>query len=492
MISSSAVAAAVGVTSEFKLFGGAAAKYLPQRIAVFAQGATASTYSTDPFTTTSAFTVGLTLGWGSPAHLIALELFPANGDGVGNVPVTFYPLEDEAGATPSVGNIAVSGTVTGSATTFYFRVGGVVSKPLTVAVGASPTIANIIAAINGELNMPSIAADNTTDVSITSKWAGASANGIVIEVIGSNSGVTWTLTQPVNGATNPSTTLATAIAAVGNVWESLCINAMEIADTTTLDTFKTFGEGRWGTLVHKPLVVFTGNTIASQSSATAVSAARKDDRINAQLVAPGSPDLPFVVAARGVSRIAVAANNNPAIDYDGQVLTDIIPGAEAQQWDWATRDLAVQAGSSTVEKIGTQLKMRDTVTFYHPDGEVPPGYRYVNDIVKLQTIIFSLALIFASSDWEGAILIPDGQATVNPMARNPSSALAALYGLVDDLGLYAIISEPEFSKQNATATINSQNPRRIDIVLPVKLSGNAAIRDVTLQHSFYFGTAAAA
>jgi hypothetical protein len=223
------------------------------------------------------------------------------------------------------------------------------------------------------------------------------------------------------------------------------------------------------------------------SAATAVSSLRTTDRINAQLVSPGSSDLPFVVAARQVARIASIANNNPPVDYGKQRATGLVPGLDGVQWDYPTRDAAVKAGSSTVEISDGVVNIADVVTFYAPVGEVPPAYRYVCDIVKLQNIIYNIALIFSAQAWAGAPLIPDSQATVNPAARRPKDAKAAAAAMVDSLGAQAIISDPASTKKAMTAVINAGNPKRLDLAIPVWLSGNTNIISVGLNFSFYYG-----
>ncbi len=74
------------------------------------------------------------------------------------------------------------------------------------------SVADIItaatAAINATLEMPVIATDATpgtsTEVGIASKWAGTSANDIVIEIVGpTTAGVSFAITQPVGGLVNP-------------------------------------------------------------------------------------------------------------------------------------------------------------------------------------------------------------------------------------------------------------------------------------------------
>ena len=489
-VDASAVARVLGIKTDFVNLRQGGVVFLPQRIAVVGQGATASTYSTDKAQLTSAFAAGSTYGFGSPLHLAALQLLPANGDGVGTIPVTFYPLEDAGTGVAATGDITPSGAATGSAS-FRVKINNIPSEQFVVANGDSVAtiVTAITAAMAAALNLPMIATDNVTQVDVTSKWAGSSANDLYIEIEATsedNSGISFAITQPSGGLVNPDVTTATS--QIGNVWETLVLNCMEIADTDTLDLFQTFGEGRWGALVRKPLVVFTGNTATTVANAIAVSDARATDRVNAQSVAPGSADLPCVVAARQLARIAVVANNNPPWDYGSQEATGITPGADGDQWLYADRDTAVKGGSSTIEVKDGVVNISDVVTFYHPDGDPTPAYRYVCDIVKLQNILFNLDLIFATSEWDGAPLIPDDQPTVNRSAKKPKMAVAAVAALLDSLALNAIISDPDAAKAATFAGINESNPKRLDLTTTVQLSGNTNIISVDLNFGFYFGS----
>jgi phage tail sheath gpL-like len=590
----SAVARVVGITTEFKDLRGGAVLNLPQRIAVFAQGASASTYSTDKWQATSAGAAGAKYGFGSPIHLALRELMPANGDGVGSIPVTVYPLVDDGSGAAATGDITPSGTAT-EAAAYRVRIAGILSEEFVIAAGALATAANLTAAcreigeaISNVLEMPvtvtydygtvtasaltgtgngtitslsvtgaavpgayslvvntavgnggvwtltdpngTVVAtditmtpgvggatvineggiqftltDGTTDfglgasftitvpatsVNIASKWKGASANDLVVEVLDTLEDLTFAITQPAGGLVNPS--IASALTKVGTVWETMGLNALNIEDTTTLDLYTTFGEGRWGTLVHAPLVVFTGNTHADVEDATDVSSGRRSDRVNAQLTSPGSVHLPFVVAARQLARIAKVANDNPPTNYNLETASGLIPGADEDQWQWSVRDQAVKLGSSTVEIVDSQVALGDIVTFYRPTGEEPPAYRYVVDIVKLQNIIFNIRLRFATKEWAGAPLLPDDQNTRNPRAKKPKHAKASLAALADNLALDAIIADPKFTKSTIFANISGQNPKRLDVGMTVKLASNAQIIDVGLAFGFFFGTAALA
>lgn len=594
-VDASARARVLGIGTQYLNLKPASGNYLPQRIAVFAQGASAVTFSTTKRAFTSSAAVGAAYGFGSPAHLIACELWPDNSDGVDTIPVTFYPMADHGSGAAAVGNITPSGNPT-VASAYRVRINGILGDKFTIPAGNLATAANLHIALrfigksilsilkmpvvttwtygtvtatpdggnvgNGTvtaLTAPGVAypgvwtlkvntavanggvwtltdpdgnvvsttitqtvgagqatvinagglqftiTDGSTDfalndsftitvpatnVVVTSKWKGASANKLFIEIIPEGDLlVTFGITQPTGGLNNPS--VSAGLAQVGNVWETMLLNQMEITDTTTLDLFSTFGEGRWGDLVHKPCVVFTGVTDAAVATATFVCGSRKTDRTNAQLVAPGSVNLPFVVAARQLARIAKVANNNAPTDYGAQTMANLIPGTDGQQWDYPTRDQALKAGSSTTEVNNGVMEIGDVVTFYHPDGDDNPGYRYVVDIVKLQNCIYRTALVFAAQEWAAAPLIPDNQATTNPNARSGKAAKAAVGGIIDGLGLDAVISDPETSKKAATAVINSGNAKRLDVKWTAFLSGNTNVKSVDLSFAFFFGQAAA-
>jgi hypothetical protein len=199
-----------------------------------------------------------------------------------------------------------------------------------------------------------------------------------------------------------------------------------------------------------------------------------------------------VIAAEMVAQMAPIANNNPPTDYVGLQAPGILPGEDGEQWSWATRDQAIKGGSSTSQVVDNVVRIEDVVTFYHPTGENPPPYRDVVDLMKIWNTLYNLELEFTSAGWARAPLIPDDQPTVNPNARKPKSAKSAAAGIVDQLGLFAILVNTKASKKLITAGINSQNPKRLDLEVPVFISGNTKIKSVTLFWSFFTGQAQAA
>jgi len=486
-VSVSAVARVLGIGVEFVNLRGSTALLLPQRVAVIAQGNNGLSYPTTKFQALTSLAVANVLGFGSPAHLAARELLPDNGDGLGSIPLTIYPLAEAGGATAAVGDITptIAATVNSS---YRVRVGGVLSNAFTIAAGDSvaTVVTAMTAAINAVLEMPFSATDNTTDVILTSKWRGDSANGVTVEIIGDLTiGNSFAITQPVGGATNPD--VQDALDQIGEVWETLVLNCLDIDDTTALDTYETFGAGRWGDLTHKPLLVFTGNNEPDEATAVTITDARKDDFVNVQLVGVGSVNLPFVVAARQLARIAVLANENPPHDYGSQPADGLIPGTDGEQWQYTERDAAVKAGSSTIEVVDGVINISDVVTMYHPTGDPLPAYRYVVDIVKIMNVIYNVNVEFASAQWDGAPLLGDTDFSSNPTAKRPRDAKAALAAIIDGLGAAAVLVDVAGAKASILAGIDSTNPKRLNMDFTAKLSGNTNIKSIDFNFGFNFG-----
>jgi phage tail sheath gpL-like len=487
-VSLSAIARVTGVDVTYRNFNLGRAQFLPQRLAVIGQGNTASTYATTKFLANTAGEVGDAVGYGSPLHLAALQLFPANGDGIGGIPVTIYPLEDDGAAVTAAGSIECTGTAT-ETTSFTIEVGGVPTDTILITSGdlADAALATVKTAINAVLEQPVIAGTvGVGTLPLTAKWGGESGNDISIDLTNAvAAGLTFSSTAFSSGATNPDITTATD--QIGETWETMILNCLNYDDTTTLGLYVTFNEGRWLNTVKKPLVVASGCT-DNFATRTAITDARKSDRTNFLITNVGSLELPFVVAARGLAKdIMPTANDNPPQNYKGK-MTGVDAGADSAQENYTVRNNAVKLGSSTNLKEGSVAVLQDVVTFYHPVAEgAYPAYRYVVDIVKLQNVLYNVRLIFEADEWKGVPLLDDGTPTINPTAKQPKNAVTALSNLAKSLADNAIISDLAFTLEGITATINSQNPKRLDTTFPVKLSGNIEVSSNDIYFGFYLG-----
>lgn len=591
-IDQSAVASVLGVQATFKDLRAGSVLYLPQRLAVSAQGESAVAFPTAKWTATSAAAAGAKYGWRSPIYHMLRQLMPANGDGVGSIQVDVLPLEDNASGAFATGTVTPSGTAT-EAFGARLRVSGVLSKEFVVRAGAvvvndvlrlageacteaidlpmtvSYTYGTVVASAlvgtgNGTLtalsvhtgsipkpgawilkNVSAVAnggvwsltdpdgvvveaaltqtvgastatafsnkggldftvTDGSTDFALNatftitvpatnlkliSAWKGVSANDLVIELIGDTTlGVTFAIVQPTGGLVNPA--VDPAIAAIGSVWNTMLINGLNIEDTTALDAFQDFGELRWGPTVRRPLVCFTGNTAVTVEAATDICEDRQLDRVNCQIVAPGSVNLPCVVAARAVARIAKVANNVPAMSYQKQRLTGLIAGEDTDQWDATVRDQAVKLGSSTVEVADNVIQISDVVTFWRPTGEEPPGWRYVVNIVKVQNAIFNFDIEFQKQEWAAAPVVADEDPVTLPEAKKPKMFVAKANQILENLGAAALLANVAASKKLTTASLDSQNPNRVNLKPRFTVSSNANIIDIDMEFGYLFGTAA--
>ncbi len=483
-ISPSRRASTTGLLTRFQNFatGGFG---LEQRIAVIAQGATATTYSTDKRQIFSAQDAGETYGFGSPLHEIGLQLFPPSGKQV-KLPVTFYPLVD--GTTASDGDVAPSGTTT-AAGTFFVRINQIDSASFQLPSGATvaDAVAAIVLAVSSTTRHPMTAVDNaSTSADFTSKWKGETANDLVISIEGPAIGMTFVVTQPVGGAGDPVID-ATATGQFGDTHETMVINGL--GDTTAaLDALAAFGESRWDAEIVKPFVSFYASVESTLATAITIPDARKADRINSQLSAPGCPNVPWAIAARMVAKISEVANSaSPASDYVRVSVDGLTPGLNSVQWTSAERDTAVKSGTSTSEVRDGLITISDTITMFHPTGDPTPAYLYVNNIVKLMNLQTDLLRVFDSNIWIGSPLIPNGQATNNRDAKTPDMAKSEVFKLIDDWGLRALISDPATAKTSVVTAIDGGNDRRLNIDLAVQLSGNVNITSIDLNFGFFFG-----
>jgi phage tail sheath gpL-like len=458
---------------------------LPQRLFVIAQGNTATTYAATKKQVFSAQSTAETYGFGSPIHLSVLQLLPPTGDGVGDIPVTVYPLLD--GTTASVGTITPAGSPT-AAGTYFIRMNNIDSGSFVLAASASVADATlaITTANNEALNQPTTCVDGTTVATVTAKWKGLTGDDIVVSIEGPSLGMTFGIVQPTSGATDPIIDAAVTDQ-FGDAWETLGVQALGNT-TAALDAMSAFNEGRWDPTVTKWFVSFYGTSESNVSTAIPVPDARGTDRTNSQLVSPGSNDLPWVIASRELARIAKVANGaSPASDYTRQLATGLTPGLPADQWTSAQRETAVKGGSSTIEVRDGVVTLSDTITMHHPTGDPTPAYRYVNNIVKLQNLQNDVNGVFEAVEWAGAPLVPDTQVLTNRSAKQPKMAVAALSALVNDWGEKALISDPATAIQTIVAAIDGGNPRRLNLALTVQLSGNTNIISIDLNFGFFFG-----
>ena len=111
------------------------------------------------------------------------------------------------------------------------------------------------------------------------------------------------------------------------------------------------------------------------------------------------------------------------------------------------------------------------------------------DAVKLANVVYNLRLIFERDEIKGAPLVPDEQVVSNPNAVQPKMFKTDLANLAAALGAAAIISDVKFTTDNLSVGIDSENPKRVNYVFPIKISGNVEIVSGDVYFGQYVGSA---
>lgn len=489
-VSKSAVSRVTGVEVTPKNFNTGKAAMLPQRLLIIGQGNDDVLYSLDKYECDgSASSVAERYGYGSPLHLAAKQLFPTAG-AMATFPVSIIPVrKGENGFVAASGAVTVAGESATAAAACVLSVGGL-DVQVAVAKGATAAqvAADIAQAVNAEQDRPVTATVEEATVTLTARWSGALGNRISLEWSGDAPGLTIALTRFSDGADGAGIPkVDAALASVGEVWETFVLDTFDYktADGSAsplLDVYQTWGEGRWSVLEKKGCLVAHGCT-DDYATRTAVTDARPTDRINFLIESVGSPELPFVVGARGLLDILTTADSNPAQDYKG-TFGGLKRGSDAVQENYTVRNQAVMKGASTNVTNGSVAELNDIITFYHPAGGGKyPAWRYVVDCVKLMNIVYNLRLITESDEVKGAPLVPDEQVTSNPTALQPKTFRTWFTNLATSLGANALISDVKFTVDNLTVTIDSENSKRVNYVFPVKVSGNVEV----VSGDVYFG-----
>jgi phage tail sheath gpL-like len=435
--------------------------------------------------TGSADAIAKRYGYGSPLHLAARQFYPDGGGGA-NFPITFYPLAKASGSLPAAGAISCAGTAQANG-------GGIVSiagldVEFAIQKGQDPEaiLAAVKERIAGKLEMPIVTGVidvEDDELPITAKWSGDSGNEISISITTDVPGITFGVTSMTGGAVDPD--VSPALTAIGQIWETVILNAFSYVKESRLNTYQSFGDGRWSELEKKPPLVAHG-CVDNYETRTAVTGLRKTDRINFLIVSVASPELPCVIAARGLVNIMNTANSNPPHNNYG-TLGGLKAGPDEAQENYTTRNNAVAKGASTNIKNGSVAELNDIITFWHPDNEINPAYRYVVDIFKLQNIVFNIRMILESDEVKGAPLVPDTAATRNPKAIQPKTIKTAMMNLANSLEDFAILADAVFTKERLVVKISNMNPKRLDLQFPCKLSGNVEVTSADIYFGFYLG-----
>jgi len=480
--------------------------YLPQRVAILAEANTdkQSTLTPDKgVEVTSAQEAGELYGFGSPIHQIMRILRPISGGGIGGIPTIIYPQETAVGATAATSEITVTGTAT-KAGTHYMVINGrdnIDGQPYAINIvtgdDATAIAVKIKNAINAVLGSP-VSADNTAGVvTLTTKWKGATAAELTVEVDMNNAavGVTYAV-----GATAGGTgviSLTDTLAEFASVWNTIVVNSYGTAQFATLEAFNGVpgigtSTGRYEPITFKPFIALWGSKEDDKDDLATITdaAARKDQVTNVLCPAPLSKGYSWEAAANGCFIVAPIFQSTPNIDVNGRSYPDMPVPTDGNIGDMAfydNRDFLVKKGCSTVTIANGKYVFEDFVTTYHPASDIEAKFRYARNLNIHWNFRFAY-LVAELTYVVNKTLVNDSDFVTAANTIKPKDWKQIVLSIVKDFVSKALLADAEYTKGTLQVGISSINPDRFETKLNYKTTGIARISSTTVAAGFNYGT----
>jgi phage tail sheath gpL-like len=473
---------------------------LPQRIVVLGEANVSAQELLDLTAKqiTSAQKAGELYGFGSPIHHILNILKPANGGGVGGIPIIVIPQAEADGATTQIYEITAVGTATKNGT-HTVKIAGRTNrngKFYDINIVSGDTAAEIHAkiedAVNNVLGCPFTSTSTDYATALESKWAGLTAAGLQVEVDTNDNdlGITYTVESTQAGTGTPS--IADALELFGNDWNTIVVNSFGTHEgtMTLLEEFNGIPDpitptGRYASILMKPFIAFTGSVAEDDS---AVTDARKDEVTIAICPAPLSDGLAMEAAANMAVLYAVQAQNNPHLDVSGQTYPDMpTPTEIGAMASYDERDVILKKGCSTVDLSAGKYIVQDFVTTYHPVGEEPPQFAYVRNLTIDFNIRYGYYLIEQKYVVDHMIANDDDTVSASKVVK-PKTFKGNVFNYAEDIATRGLIAEPSFMQETTIVNLSTVNPDRLETRFSYKRSGYARISSTTATAGFNFGT----
>jgi len=478
---------------------------LPQKIAIFGEANTVNQVglTTEKKVITSAAEAGEMYGYGSPIHQQMRILRPLSGDGVGGIPTVVFPQLSDVSATPTVDEWTIGGTATANAThtgvingrrSLDFK-----NYSYSIVIGDTATViaGKIKDAINGVLSSPVLASNVGGNLTITTKYAGATSAELKTRFDSNNvdAGITYVKTSTVAGG--GSVDLAESFLQISeNEWYTLGCHSYG-ADATILNAMEVFNgrpddetpTGRYDGRIMRPFAAIAfGSTLDDKDDLLAITdvQARINQNTNVLSAAPKSEGFSGEAAANTIALMARVAQNTPELDVNAKYYPDMPVPENGIIGDMAflnNRDLLVKGGCSTVTLENGAYKIQDYVTTYHLEGESPLQYAYVRNLMLDFNIVYSYRILEALHVLDHVIL-NDGEVTDVLKSVKPKQWMAVLFDFFDDLVARGLIADAEFSKNSLMVEKSDVNPDRFETFFRSKRTSIARISSTDVEMGF--------
>jgi len=394
-------------------------------------------------------------------------------------------VADDAAGVAATGSIAFSGSATAAGTLALYIGGRAVKVGVTTSMTSAALATALAAAIGANTDLPVTAAVDgveTGQVNLTAKHKGLCHNELDIRLNyygeSTPAGITPTITAMADGATNPD--LADLIAALGDAWYQII--AMPFSDAASLTAMETELARRWG-----PLVMIEGHCFTAANDTFANLGTLGESRNSPHVTIMGAgkvPNAPWEVAACVAAVTAYYGQMDPARPFQTLPMTGILPPAEGERLTREERDLLLHDGISTFTvDSGGVVRIERVITTYKENaaGAVDTAYLDVNTVLTLGYLRY---------DWRNLLLLKyprhklanDGtrygatQAVVTPKLIKAEAI--ARFRLWEEM---ALVEGVDQFKRDLVVQRNSQDPNRLDIVLPPDLVNQFRVAGTTVQ-----------
>lgn len=436
-----------------------AAGNLPRKGALLAQYDPTKTEVVDyePKLYLSKEQVGFELGWGFPAHRMAIA-YAIYGL---SVPMWVVPVPEAGAAVPNTWTLTVTVT-TSLAGTVSLYIGDELYATGVTAGDTDAEIATAIAAtINAVEDSPVTAASALGVVTVTAKAGGTVSGEYLIELNYEQTdelpgGVTLAILDNDDGATDPD--MQPALDGMGTGSETNmeyftdCVTSNGM-DATTLDDCSTWNGignqpvGNYAPSVMRPTRFISVSTVPGTAGFDAmkvISDANLLDRTNAIVGAPDHKRHPVEIATEMLGYCAATAQGHPHQSYVAAPLSGHV-GISANRWtkDDTVRDTAVKSGIATTRVIDGVLAIDGMVTMYRPSTVAPQNnlyrsfrniaisqnlanfHRQIWEVAKNKTIVADVAVVDPSE--KEFVMDIDGAKDLNNAWADGSEGKAWIY-----------------------------------------------------------------
>ena len=434
-----------------------------QRIALLGQYLAAKTPVNNIAVTgiTTADDIAALAGYGSQAHMMAVNLFAEMGSTP--IPVDWFPIAD--GTTAKAYTITFVGVASSQGVWRVYILGK--KYEISVASGdAIATMATALAAvINADVSCVFTASPAAGVVTITAKWKGLSSdlldvrkNYVASDVNLVPGTTTMTIASSVSGATDPS--IATALANFGSTFYTFVITALN--DATAAGALETAGAARIDPLVKMPFVGVMGYVDTRANFITALGS--RNSPWSVYFPVEGSPSHPGQIAAALVGDAAVSASADVARPWKNMQLQSLYPGTGAT-WTVSQAQAVEVAGGSAFDVRSGIVTVWDALTTYKTNagGATDDSWRYPETITNTQRKLFDLDTMLKSSPFDRAKLISDNDVSNAEYALSPSKIAGYFVSLYESWVRDNISKERDAMVASLTVEIDAGNPSRVNV-----------------------------